>query len=43
MDLFVDLVALASMPGVVCVVVGQGVIAALMPLCLVVGLLDPPS
>lgn len=43
MDLFVDVVAVLSMPGIFCVLVGQGVIGVGMPFVLVVGLLAPPS
>ena len=41
MDPFVDLVAVLSLPGVVVVVVGQGIIGAVLPGLLIVGFLDP--
>ena len=40
MDAFVDFIALASMPGILCVAVGPGLFGALMPMLLVIGIAE---
>ena len=40
MDTFVDLIALASMPGILCVGVMPGLFGALMPMLLVIGIVE---
>ena len=40
MDTFVDLVAIASMPGILCVGVMPGLFGALMPVLLAIGIVE---
>lgn len=40
MDAFVDFIALISMPGILCVAIGPGLLGALMPMLLVLGIVE---
>lgn len=40
MDLFVDLVAVLSMPGILCVGIGPGLLGVAMPVMLLVGVIE---